>query len=418
MAILLNQVCHRMHDVENSWHLSVYEQHGGYQVWRDIVKNRPDPKDIIEQIKASGLRGRGGAGFPTGLKWSFMGGSDGDRYLVCNSDEGEPGTFKDHQILLKNPHQLLEGMLIASYAMNLNIGYNFMRGEFGLPYERCEHALKEAVAANLIGDNILGSELSINLYNILGAGSYIVGEETAMLEALEGKRAYPRYKPPFPAVKGLYGKPTTINNTETLASVPMILAKGAEWFKNLGTEKSGGTKMFSVSGHVAKPGVFEVGLGIKFRDLLDLAGGLLPGRKCLAVIPGGTSMRVVSGEDMLEASMSYEGMEAVGSAIGSGGLIVMDDSTDLVESLAVMMEFYRHESCGQCSPCREGTAWVSKIIDKIAYKQASRADIDILYQVAKQIEGRTICAFGEAVSWPVTSFIDRFRDHFIAKVGS
>lgn len=419
MVKSLNEVCHRMVDVDQGWTLSVYEQHGGYSVWRDIVKQQPEPAEIIEKIKASGLRGRGGAGFPTGLKWSFMSrDGGGERYLVCNSDEGEPGTFKDRQILTFNPHQLIEGMLIACYTMGLTAGYNYLRGEFALPFERCESALKEAYAAGLVGQDILGSGLSIALHNILGAGSYIVGEETAMLESLEGKRAYPRYKPPFPAVKGLYGRPTTINNTETLASVPMILAKGAAWFSGLGTEKSGGTKMFSISGHVCKPGVFEVGLGTPFKDLLELAGGLEPGRNCLAVIPGGTSMRVVPGEAMLKAQMSYEGMDAVGSAIGSGGVIVMDDRTDMVEVLAVMMQFYRHESCGQCTPCREGTAWVSKVCDRLMQGQGQAGDIERLYHIAKQIEGRTICAFGEAVSWPVTSFIDRFRPQFDACIAA
>ncbi len=415
----LNTVCYRFKSVENSWTLPVYLEHGGYAVWKEIVKTAPDPKDLIEVIKRSGLRGRGGAGFPTGLKWSFMDrNAPGPKYLICNSDEGEPGTFKDRQILTTNPHQLIEGMLIASYVMGLDVGYNFLRGEFALPFQRCESALAEARAAGLVGASILGSKLNIEIHNILGAGSYIVGEETAMIEALEGKRAYPRYKPPFPAVHGLYGQPTTVNNTETLASVPMILAQGADWFSGLGTEKSGGTKMFSVSGHVNNPGVFEIPLGTSFESLLALAGGLQEGRSCLAVIPGGTSMRVVPGAEMLTSEMSYEGMEAVGSAIGSGGLIVMDDRTDIAQALAVMMEFYQHESCGQCTPCREGSGWVSALTARLAQGLGKPGDIDRLYAIAKQIEGRTICAFGEAISWPVTSFIQHFRPQLEVGIAS
>ena len=413
----LDTVCYRFKSVKDSWTLPVYTEQGGYAVWKEIVKTAPAPEDIIEKVKASGLRGRGGAGFPTGLKWSFVDRTAaGPKYLVCNSDEGEPGTFKDREILLTNPHQLIEGMLIAAYAMGMNVCYHFLRGEFALPFQRCEAALAEARAAGLVGEGILGSKLNIEMHNILGAGSYIVGEETAMLEALEGKRAYPRYKPPFPATQGLYGQPTTVNNTETLASVPMILEKGPEWFAQLGTAKSGGTKMFSVSGHVCQPGVFEVPLGTSFQTLLELSGGLASGRSCLAVIPGGTSMRVVPGDQMLSAEMSYEGMEAVGSAIGSGGVIVMDDRTDLAEALAVMMQFYQHESCGQCTPCREGSGWVSTLTDRLAQGLGRSGDVDRLYTVAQQIEGRTICAFGEAISWPVSSFIKHFRPQLEAGI--
>jgi NADH-quinone oxidoreductase subunit F len=409
----MNQVCYRTFSHAKPWSIEAYQSVGGYQVWRSILAGNIERKEIIETVKASGLRGRGGAGFPSGVKWGFVNpDSPGPKYLVCNSDEGEPGTSKDRWILEKNPHQLLEGMLIAMYAMGLDMGYNYLRGEFALGYERCENALKEAKKAKLIGVPMLGKKTSLVVHHVLGAGSYIVGEETAMLESLEGKRAMPRFKPPFPAVSGLYGQPTIINNTETLASVPPIMEKGASWFKAMGTEQSGGTKIYSVSGHVQKPGVFEIPLSETFASLLARAGGLHPGRTLKAVIPGGTSMKIVPGEKMMKAVMSYEGIQAVGSAVGSGGMIIMDDSTCMVQALLWVMHFYRHESCGQCTPCREGTGWVYRTVKQIFDGQGQISDLDRLYDIAKKIEGRTICAFGEAVSWPVTSFLDHFRDEF------
>lgn len=406
-------VCLQTLDQAEPWSLAAYQAKGGWQIWPRVIKGELSRAEIIEQLKISGLRGRGGAGFPTGLKLSFVDAeSPGQKYLVCNSDEGEPGTCKDREILRMNPHQLLEGMAIAAYVMGATVGYNYLRGEFAEPFERCEQALAEAIDAGFLGENIQGGGVDMLLHNVLGAGAYIVGEETAMLESLEGKRAMPRFKPPFPAQAGLYGKPTTVNNTETLASIPLILAKGGQWFADLGCKNSGGTKLFSVSGHVAKPGVYEIPLGMPFKDLLAQAGGMREGRQLKAVIPGGTSMRVMPADVVMAANCDYDGLTEAGSAVGSGGMIVMDDTTCMVDTLACMMHFYQHESCGQCTPCREGSGWVYRILKKILNQQAELADIDRLFDVAKNIEGRTICAFGEAISWPVTSFVEHFRDEF------
>lgn len=408
-----NLVCYRTFDHENPASLDTYLKVGGYQTWKAILAGKITPQQIIDEVKTSCLRGRGGAGFPAGIKWSFIQrDAPGPKYLVCNSDEGEPGTSKDRWIMEKNPHQLIEGMAIAAFAMGMEAGYNYLRGEFQVQYEACERALQEAVAAGLIGDQLGKIGYTFHLYNILGAGAYIVGEETAMLEALEGKRGQPRNKPPFPAGYGLYGQPTTINNTETLASVPVIMEKGGAWFQQLGTEKSGGTKIFSVSGHVAKPGVFELPLGTPFADLLALCGGMRPGRKIKAVIPGGSSMRIVPGDIMMQTNMDYESLAAAGSAIGSGGVIVMDDSTCMVEALTTLMHFYKHESCGKCTPCREGSGWIYSLVTKILKGEGEPGDTQRLHDVAMGLEGRTICAFGEAMSWPVTSFIKHFYDEF------
>ena len=413
-AIKQNQVCYRTFHLDQPWSLESYEKVGGYKIWKSVVAGEIKPDFIIQSIKDSMLMGRGGAGFPTGLKMGFVNrDKPGQKYLVCNSDESEPGTSKDRFILSKNPHQLIEGMAIAAYTMGATVAYNYMRGEFMHEFNQCEKALQEAKEAGLIGNHVLGSKISIQIHNLIGAGAYIVGEETAMLESLEGKRAMPRYKPPFPANYGLYGKPTTVNNTESLASIPVILEKGAEWFKSLGTEKSGGTKIFSVSGHVAKPGVFELPLGTSFKDLLKLCGGIRNNRGCKAVIPGGSSMKVVPGKTMLGAEMSYEGMKAVNSAIGSGGVIVMDDCTCMVHALTCIVKFYRDESCGQCTPCREGTGWLHEMLLDILAGKGKVEDVDRLVDVANKIEGRTICAFGEAVAWPVQSFIEHFRDEFV-----
>lgn len=408
-----NLVCYRTFDQSNPWTLEAYEKINGYQMWRKVLSGEIKPDDVISAIKTSGLMGRGGAGFPTGLKMSFVNRDKaGQKYLVCNSDESEPGTSKDRFIMQKNPHQLIEGMAIAAYTMGATVAYNYMRGEFMQEFHRCEQALEEAKAAGLVGKNIMGTGIDFEPINIIGAGAYIVGEETAMLESIEGKRAMPRFKPPFPANFGLYGKPTTVNNTESISSIPVILEKGGEWFKSLGTEKSGGTKIFSVSGHVAKPGVFEIPMGTSFKDLLELAGGMLENRKCKAVIPGGSSMKIVPGDIMLKSDMSYESMQAAGSAIGSGGVIVMDETTCMVEALACVIKFYEDESCGQCTPCREGTNWLHQNLRDIIAGKGKVKDVDLLIDIANKIEGRTICAFGEAVAWPVQSFIEHFRDEF------
>ncbi|MFC3908918.1 NADH-quinone oxidoreductase subunit NuoF [Legionella dresdenensis] len=409
----LNQVCYRTFHLPESWTLKAYESVGGYSAWRRILAEKTPPQQIIEELKTSALRGRGGAGFPTGLKWSFMNSkAPGQKYVVCNSDEGEPGTCKDREILSLNPHQLIEGMAIAGYVMNATVGYNYIRGEFWLPFERTESALREAYEAGLLGKNILDSGVDFDLYNHLGAGAYICGEETALLNSLEGKKGMPRFKPPFPANFGLYGKPTTINNTETFASVPVILEKGGEWFLKLGKPNNGGPKCFSVSGHVNKPGNFEIPLGTPFKDLLELAGGVRNGNRIKAVIPGGTSMRVLPGDVMMQLDMDYDSIQKAGSGLGSGAVIVMDETTCMVDALYRISEFYMDESCGQCTPCREGTGWMVRLIHRIRHGHGEPGDIEKLVNVADKIEGRTICALGEAAAWPVQSFVKHFYHEF------
>lgn len=409
----LNQVCYRTLNLPDPNSLETYVKLGGYKVWARILKEQTPPQDIIQQLKTSGLRGRGGAGFPTGLKWSFLNrNTPGQKYVVCNSDEGEPGTCKDRDIMRYNPHQLIEGMAIAGYVMNATVGYNYIRGEFWEPYLSVEKALQEAYAAGYLGKNILNSGFDFDLYQHLGAGAYICGEETALLNSLEGKKGMPRFKPPFPANFGLYGRPTTVNNTETFASVPMILEKGGDWFAGLGKPNNGGTKCFCISGHVQNPTNVEVALGTSFADLLNYAGGLLPGRKLKAVIPGGTSMPVVPGDVMMKLTMDYDSIQSVGSGLGSGAIIVMDDSTCMVKALYRIAEFYDHESCGQCTPCREGTGWMRRILERIVNGEGQESDLAQLVNVANNIEGRTICAFGEAAAWPVQSFVKHFYHEF------
>ena len=412
--MLLNGVCFETLKFDRPWTLENYLGIGGYSAWEKILQQNIPPADIVEQVKASGLRGRGGAGFPTGLKWSFMPRDPGvQSYIVCNSDESEPGTCKDRDILRYNPHAVIEGMAIAAYAMGASIGYNYVRGEFlDEPYTRFTDALNEAYSAGYLGDHVLGSEFTFYLYDTLGAGAYICGEETALLESLEGKKGLPRFKPPFPASKGLYGKPTTINNTETFASVPSIIRNGAEWFNSLGVEKSGGTKCFSVSGHVNRPGNFEIPLGTPFPQLLELAGGMRDGHSLKAVIPGGSSVPVVPGEVMLETNMDYESIASAGSLLGSGAVVVMDETTDMVRVLQRISRFYFAESCGQCTPCREGTGWLYRMISRIIEGQGRPEDMDKLDDVAHKIEGRTICALGDAAAMPVRSFIRHYRAEF------
>jgi NADH-quinone oxidoreductase subunit F len=365
-------------------------------------------------VKASGLRGRGGAGFPTGVKWSFMPrNAPMQKYVVCNSDESEPGTCHDRDILRYNPHALIEGMAIGGYAMGATIGYNYIRGEFlAEPVPRFEAALAEAYAAGLLGKNIQGSGIDFDLHTFVGAGAYICGEETALLESLEGKPGKPRFKPPFPASFGLYGAPTTINNTQSYASVPTILRKGPQWFAGLGPANSGGTVIFSVSGHVKKPGNFEVPLGIPFRDLLELAGGMRNDRPLKAVIPGGASVPVVPGTTMLETNMDFDSLKKAGSAIGSAAVVVMDDSTCMVRMLERISRFFMAESCGQCTPCREGTGWMNRMVRRILAGQGRQTDLDLLVDVANRIEGHTICALGDASAWPVQSFMKHYRHEF------
>jgi NADH-quinone oxidoreductase subunit F len=408
-----NQVCFRTLHLEHPWTLETYESAGGYAVLKKILQQQTAPDEIINEIKTSNLRGRGGAGFPTGLKWSFVPKNpEVQKYIVCNSDEGEPGTFKDRDILRYNPHQLIEGMIIAGYTIGATAGYNYIRGEFGEPVARFEEALQEAYAAGYLGKNILASGVDFDLYTHLGAGAYICGEETALLESIEGKKGQPRFKPPFPASYGLYGKPTTINNTETLASIPVILEKGGQWFADLGVEKAGGEKLFAVSGHVNKPGNFEVPLGTPFAELLEMAGGMWKGRKLKAVIPGGSSTPVVPAELMMDATMDYDGMTKVGSMLGAGSVMVIDDSTCMVKLLARIAHFYYEESCGQCTPCREGTGWLARVVHRIEHGHGRPEDLDLLDDVADKIMGRTICALGDAAAMPVASFVKHFRDEF------
>ena len=415
----LNLVCFRTLAKDEPWSLKSYLEVGGYSALKKILNEKTPADDIIEEIKASGLRGRGGAGFPTGLKWSFMPRTaPGQKYIVCNSDEGEPGTFKDRDILRYNPHQLIEGMIIAGYCIGASVGYNYIRGEFWEPYERFEAALAEAREAGLLGADIQSSGFDFECHVHLGAGAYICGEETALLESLEGKKGQPRFKPPFPAGFGLYGRPTTINNTETLASVPVILEKGGSWFAELGKPNNGGTKLFSVSGHVNKPGNYEVPMGTPFKDLLELAGGVRDGRSLKAVIPGGSSVPVLPGDVMMELDMDYDSIAGAGSMLGAGSVIVMDDTTDMVDVLERLSYFYHEESCGQCTPCREGTGWLYRVIHRINSGAGKIEDLDLLADMANNIQGRTICALGDAAAMPVESFISRFRSEFEAKIES
>jgi NADH-quinone oxidoreductase subunit F len=397
----------------NNWRLSDYVQRGGYEALKKIFAEKITPEQIVNDLKKSALRGRGGAGFPTGLKWSFMPrGYTGEKYMVCNSDEGEPGTFKDRDIMRYNPHILIEGMAIACYATGCRTGYNYIHGEIWDVYERFEEALDEARAAGFLGENILGSGFSFQLYAHHGYGAYICGEETALLESLEGKKGQPRFKPPFPASFGLYGKPTTINNTETFAAVPYIIREGPEKFLEFGRPNNGGSKIFSVSGQVNKPGNYEIPLGTPFAKLLELAGGMRGGRKLKACIPGGSSMPVLPGDIMLKTDMDYDSIAKAGSMLGSGAVIIMDETVCMVRALERLSYFYYEESCGQCTPCREGTGWLYRMVHRIEHGEGQQEDLDLLTNVSDNIQGRTICALGDAAALPVKSFIQHFRDEF------
>jgi len=400
-----------------NWGLKDYEKRGGYAALRKILGQDGGPgltqDEVIATVKASALRGRGGAGFPSGLKWSFMPRQfPGQKYLVCNSDEGEPGTCKDRDILQYNPHIVIEGMAIAAYAMGITVGYNYIHGEIFATYERFEAALEEARAAGYLGDKIMGSAFSFQLHAFHGFGAYICGEETALLESLEGKKGQPRFKPPFPASYGLYGKPTTINNTETFAAVPWIIRNGGEAYLACGKPNNGGTKIFSVSGDVQRPGNYEVPLGTPFSKLLELAGGMRPGRQLKAVIPGGSSMPVLPADIMMATDMDYDSIAKAGSMLGSGAVIVMDDTRCMVKSLLRLSYFYMHESCGQCTPCREGTGWLWRMVERIENGQGRESDLEQLNRVADGIQGRTICALGDAAAMPVRAMIKHFRHEF------
>jgi len=396
-----------------NWRLKDYEARGGYQQLKRILAEEITPDAVIAELKASSLRGRGGAGFPTGLKWSFMPKNyQGGKYLVCNSDEGEPGTFKDRDIMRYNPHALIEGMIIGAYAMGITAGYNYIHGEIWEVYERFEEALDEARAAGYLGPAILGSEFSFQLHASPGFGAYICGEETALLESLEGKKGQPRFKPPFPANFGLYGKPTTINNTETFAAVPFVLAIGSDAYLKLGKPNNGGTKIFSVSGDVTYPGNYEIPLGTPFAELLKLAGGVRNGKQLKAVIPGGSSAPVLPANIMMDMTMDYDAISKAGSMLGSGAVIVMDETRCMVRSLLRLSYFYHEESCGQCTPCREGTGWLWRIVNRIEHGQGRPEDLDLLKDVAGNIQGRTICALGDAAAMPVQGMLKHYLDEF------
>ena len=401
-------------DAEQPWSMETYLAIDGYKAWKKILAEKTDPVEIIDNVKLSALRGRGGAGFPTGLKWSFMPRSaPGQKYILCNSDESEPGTCHDRDILRFNPHSVIEGMAIAGYAMGATVGYNYLRGEFHHePFERFEEALKEAYAAGLLGKDLMGSGVDMDIYGALGAGAYICGEETALMESLEGKKGQPRFKPPFPANFGLYGKPSTINNTESLASIPHIMRNGGQWFLDIGKPNNGGPKVFSVSGHVNKPGNYEVPLGTPFSELLEMAGGVRNGNKLKGVIPGGSSMPVLPAEVMMDITMDFDALSKAGSGLGSGAVIVMDETTCMVKACARISRFYHMESCGQCTPCREGTGWMHRVLDRIVDGKGQLKDLELLRSAAGQIEGHTICAFGEAAAWPVQGFLRQYWHEF------
>ena len=397
----------------NNWRLADYVKRGGYEALRKILTTGMSQEDVIAEVKASGLRGRGGAGFPTGLKWSFMPRTfPGQKYLVCNSDEGEPGTFKDRDILRLNPHIVIEGMAIAAYAMGIPVGYNYIHGEIFEVYQRFEEALDEARQAGFLGDNILGSQFNFQLHAFHGFGAYICGEETALLESLEGKKGQPRFKPPFPASFGLYGKPTTINNTETFAAVPWIILNGGPAYLEVGKPNNGGTKLFSITGDVERPGNYEIPLGTPFATLLELAGGMRDGSTLKAVIPGGSSAPVIPGNIMMDTTMDYDAISKAGSMLGSGAVIVMNDTRCMVKSLLRLSYFYFEESCGQCTPCREGTGWLYRMVNRIEHGQGRAEDLDLLDSVAGNIMGRTICALGDAAAMPVRGFLKHYRDEF------
>lgn len=400
-------------DIPGMLDIKTYEQHGGYKTWKKVLADKMTPEEVIGLVKDSGLRGRGGAGFPTGLKWSFVPKTDKPKFLLCNADESEPGTFKDREILEKNPHQLLEGMLIASFAIGAEVSYVYLRGEFVKGWKHVEQAIAEAVEAGYIGKNIQGSGFDHMMYTHRGAGAYICGEETALIESLEGKRGHPRIKPPFPAVEGFYRNPTVVNNVETLSAVPKILENGAQWYRQWGTEKSPGTKLWSVCGHVERPGVYEVPLGYPMKKFFEEeVGGVWKGHKLKAVIPGGSSTPAMTPEEFFACNMDYESIMEHGSMLGSGGMIVMDETACLVEQASVLAQFYHHESCGQCTPCREGMGWVQKLLNDIEMGQPQPGVKDLILDIFQEQLGNTICPLGDSLAMPVKSLMEKWPEEF------
>ncbi|HEV8724876.1 MAG TPA: NADH-quinone oxidoreductase subunit NuoF [Candidatus Binatia bacterium] len=414
---MMEKILLRNIDLSDSHTLTAYKSLGGYGSWRKIVESMT-PEQLINEVKASGLRGRGGAGFPTGMKWSFVPkDSPKPKYLVCNADESEPGTFKDRLLIEKDPHATVEGTLIAAYAIQSHTAFIYIRGELAFGASRLEQAVDEAIRAGYIGKNIFGSGYDLDVIVHRGAGAYICGEETALLSSLEGGRGWPKVKPPFPATHGLFGCPTVVNNVETLAALPWIIEHGAAAYAAIGTEKSKGTKLFSVSGHIAKPGVYEVEMGYPFKKFLDEdCGGVANGRKLKGVIPGGGSMPVLRPEEIEKVNLDYESVQAAGSLLGSGGVIVMDDSTCMVDAAWNLARFFAHESCGQCSPCREGCHWMEKIFRRIEQGEGEKGDLDLILNVSGNIMGNTICPFGDAAAMPAAAFIKKYRDEFEAHI--
>ncbi len=397
--------------------LAGYESRGGYEAIRKVLSM--DPTAVIEEVKKSGIRGRGGAGFPAGQKWSFVPRNTGKpTYIVCNADESEPGTFKDRLLIERTPHSIIEGMMVAAWSVQSHWMCVYIRGEYAYPYTQLKRAVEECYAKGYLGDNIFGSGYSLHLVVHRGAGAYICGEETGLIESLEGKKGQPRLKPPyFPATMGLYYSPTVLNNVETYAAVPWIIRNGADAYAAIGTEKSKGTKLISASGHIKKPGVYEIEMGYPFKRFLEEeCGGMLNDRPLKAVIPGGSSVPIVRAEDIWEATMDYEGWNKLGTFLGSGGVIVMDDSVDMVDAILNLTHFYAHESCGQCTPCREGGHWVQKIFQRIADGQGLPGDLELIDSVVNQIAGHTICFLGDSIAMPVRSFTAKFKDEFKARI--
>ena len=409
----MEKVLLRSIDVPDSHTLAVYQSGGGYRAWKEIVKTLR-PEQVIEEVKASGLRGRGGAGFPTGMKWSFVPkDSPKPKYLVCNADESEPGTFKDRLLIEKDPHAIIEGTLIAAYAIQSHTAFIYIRGELALGTQILEGAAQEAIQAGYIGENILGSSYDLDVIVHKGAGAYICGEETALLSSLEGSRGWPKVKPPFPATHGLFGCPTVVNNVETLAVLPWIFARGAAAYAAMGTEKSKGTKLFSISGHINKPGVYELEMGYPLRKFIEEdCGGIPDGRKLKGVIPGGGSMPVLRPDEIEKVNLDYESVQAAGSLLGSGGVIVMDETTCMVRAAWNLARFFAHESCGQCSPCREGCHWMEKIFHRIEHGEGRNGDLELILNVSSNIMGNTICPFGDAAAMPAAAFIKKYREEF------
>lgn len=398
--------------------LDVYLKHGGFEAFKKVV-TQMQPAEVVNEVKASGLRGRGGAGFPTGVKWSFLPNNIWPHYVVCNADESEPGTFKDREILESNPFQLLEGLMIASYAVQANLAYIYLRGEFWQIAHRLDEKIAELEKAGLLGDHLFGTNYSLRIYTHLGAGAYICGEETALLESLEGKLGQPRLRPPFPAVYGLYGKPTVINNVETLANLPPILEKGAQWYRSFGTEKSPGVKIFCLSGNVNRPGNYELPLGTTFRELIYTYGGGIPeGRKVKAILPAGASSAIIAVNDdaILDTPMDYESVAAIGSQLGSASVIVADETVNMAWLVSKTVNFFKHESCGKCTPCREGTFWMNRITQRMMAGRAVESDVDLLANVANQIAGKCLCALGEFSVMAVQTGIRQFRTDFLEQV--